>query len=186
MKPLISETNSSFKWFILATATFVTMLYAMNVTIASIALSDMRGAMGATQDQISWVVTGNIVATAIFTPFAGWLSSRIQIRTILIFSVIGFIISSIFCGLSNSLEEIVFFRVAQGVFGAPLPPLSQTLVLAAFPKRQISLAMAVWGMGTILGPVIAPTIGGYLGESFPCKQPRKTKEGPRKKKTENL
>ena len=68
MSPLISETNSSFKWFILATATFVTMLYAMNVTIASIALSDMRGAMGATQDQISWVVTGNIVATAIFTP----------------------------------------------------------------------------------------------------------------------
>ena len=88
MKPLISEKNTSFKWFILATATFVTMLYAMNVTIASIALSDMRGAMSATQDQISWVVTGNIVATAIFTPFAGWLSSRIQIRTILIFSVL--------------------------------------------------------------------------------------------------
>ena len=64
MSPLISETNTSFKWFILATATFVTMLYAMNVTIASIALSDMRGAMGATQDQISWVITGNIVATA--------------------------------------------------------------------------------------------------------------------------
>ena len=162
--PIISETNKSFKWFILATATFVTMLYAMNVTIASIALSDMRGAMGATQDQISWVVTGNIVATAIFTPFAGWLSSRIKIRTILIFSVSGFIVSSILCGLSNSLEQIVFSRVAQGVFGAPLPPLSQALVLAAFPKKQISLAMAIWGMGTILGPVIAPTIGGYLGE----------------------
>ena len=164
MKPLISENNTSFKWFILATATFVTMLYAMNVTIASIALSDMRGAMGATQDQISWVVTGNIVATAIFTPFAGWLSSRIQIRHILTVSVLGFIVSSIFCGMSDSLEEIVIARVAQGVFGAPLPPLSQTLVLAAFPRKQISLAMAIWGMGTILGPVIAPTIGGYLGE----------------------
>jgi DHA2 family multidrug resistance protein len=90
LKPLISEKNTSFKWFILATATFVTMLYAMNVTIASIALSDMRGAMSATQDQISWVVTGNIVATAIFTPFAGWLSSRIQIRTILIFQCFRF------------------------------------------------------------------------------------------------
>ena len=164
MNPVISQSNSSFKWFILATATFVTMLYAMNVTIASIALSDMRGAMGATQDQISWVVTGNIVATAIFTPFAGWLSSRIQIRTILIFSVSGFIVASILCGLSNSLEEIVFARVAQGIFGAPLPPLSQTLVLGAFPVKQRSLAMAIWGMGTILGPVIAPTIGGYLGE----------------------
>jgi len=164
LNPVISQSNSSFKWFILATATFVTMLYAMNVTIASIALSDMRGAMGATQDQISWVVTGNIVATAIFTPFAGWLSSRIQIRTILIFSVSGFIVASILCGLSNSLEEIVFARVAQGIFGAPLPPLSQTLVLGAFPVKQRSLAMAIWGMGTILGPVIAPTIGGYLGE----------------------
>ena len=92
MNTLVTDTQSSFKWFILATATFVTMLYAMNVTIASIALSDMRGAMGATQDQISWVVTGNIVATAIFTPFAGWLTSRIQLRTILIFSVLGFII----------------------------------------------------------------------------------------------
>ena len=101
MSPLISETNTSFKWFILATATFVTMLYAMNVTIASIALSDMRGAMGATQDQISWVVTGNIVATAIFTPFAGWLSSRIQIRTILFFSSFPLCFFSISAGVEG-------------------------------------------------------------------------------------
>ena len=155
-----SASENYFKWLILLTGSFVTMLYGMAVFIATIALPDMMGALSATQDQITWSVTGNIVATAIFTPFAGWLSSRIQIRTILFFSVIGFIISSIFCGISDSLEEIVIARVAQGIFGAPLPPLSQTLVLAVFPKRQISVAMAVWGMGTILGPVIAPTIGG--------------------------
>ena len=150
--------------WILITCTLVTTLYGTNLTIANVSLPQIQGALSASPDQISWVVTGNIVATAIFTPFAGWLTSRIQIRTILIFSVLGFIISSIFCGLSNSLEEIVISRVAQGVFGAPLPPLSQTLVLAAFPVKQRSLAMAIWGMGTILGPVIAPTIGGYLGE----------------------
>ena len=166
MNLIVSSSDKSFKWMILGTATFVTMLYAMAVTIASIALPDMRGAMSATQDQITWTITGNIVATAVFTPFAGWLTTRYQIRNILIFSVLGFIIASLLCGFSRSLEEIVFARVAQGAFGAPLPPLCQALVLAAFPIKQRSMAMAIWGMGTILGPVIAPTIGGYLSEEF--------------------
>ena len=166
MNLIVSSSDKSFKWMILGTATFVTMLYAMAVTIASIALPDMRGAMAATQDQITWTITGNIVATAVFTPFAGWLTTRFQIRNILIFSVIGFIIASLSCGFSNSLEEIVIARVAQGAFGAPLPPLCQALVLAAFPKQERSMAMAIWGMGTILGPVIAPTIGGYLSEAL--------------------
>ena len=166
MNLIVSSSDKSFKWMILGTATFVTMLYAMAVTIASIALPDMRGAMSATQDQITWTITGNIVATAVFTPFAGWLTTRYQIRNILIFSVLGFIIASLLCGFSRSLEEIVLARVAQGAFGAPLPPLCQALVLAAFPIKQRSMAMAIWGMGTILGPVIAPTIGGYLSEEL--------------------
>ena len=89
MTTYISENSKSFKWFILGTATFVTMLYAMAVTIAAIALPDMRGTMAATQDQITWAITGNIVATAIFTPLAGWLAARYEIRKILLFSVIG-------------------------------------------------------------------------------------------------
>ena len=164
MTTYISENSKSFKWFILGTATFVTMLYAMAVTIAAIALPDMRGTMAATQDQITWAITGNIVATAIFTPLAGWLAARYEIRKILLFSVIGFMIATFICGISDTLEEIVLARFAQGAFGAPLPPLCQTLVLGAFPSAQRTMAMAVWGMGTILGPVIAPTLGGYLGE----------------------
>ena len=164
MNIILSENDASFKWFILGTATFVTMLYAMAVTIAAIALPDMRGTMSATQDQITWAITGNIVATAIFTPLAGWLATRYEIRNILLFSVIGFMLATFYCGISDNLEEIVFARFAQGAFGAPLPPLCQTLVLGVFPQKQRSLAMAVWGMGTILGPVVAPTLGGYLGE----------------------
>ena len=85
MNLYISEENKSFKWFILGTATFVTMLYAMAVTIAAIALPDMRGTMSATQDQITWAITGNIVATAIFTPLAGWFATKYEIRNILLF-----------------------------------------------------------------------------------------------------
>ena len=159
MNIILSENDASFKWFILGTATFVTMLYAMAVTIAAIALPDMRGTMSATQDQITWAITGNIVATAIFTPLAGWLATRYEIKNILLFSVLGFMFATFYCGISDNLEEIVFARFAQGAFGAPLPPLCQTLVLGVFPQKQRSLAMAVWGMGTILGPVIAPTLG---------------------------
>ena len=161
---LLSKEDKFFKWLILLTGSFVTMLYGMAVFIATIALPDMMGALSTTQDQITWSVTGNIVATAIFTPFAGWISTRYEIRYILLISVIGFIISSFFCGFSDSLEQVVTARFLQGAFAAPLPPLAQTLILSAFPSSQRNLAIAIWGMANILGLVIAPLIGGFLGE----------------------
>ncbi len=166
MTTISVEDFQSKKWSILATGTFVTTLYAMAITIASIALPDMRGAMAATQDQITWTITGNIVATAVATPLAGWLAGRMEARLILWISVVGFTVATIFCGLSQSLEQIVLARVAQGAFGAPMVPVSQALVLAAFPQRQRSVAMAVWGMGVVLGPILAPAVGGYLTEEF--------------------
>ncbi len=160
----LSKNTRIFKWLILLTGSFVTMLYGMAVFIATIALPDMMGALSTTQDQITWSVTGNIVATAIFTPFAGWISTRYEIRYILLISVVGFIVSSFFCGLSSNLEQIVAARFFQGAFAAPLPPLAQTLILRAFPPIQRNLAIAIWGMANILGLVIAPMIGGFLGE----------------------
>ncbi|MAJ14403.1 MAG: MFS transporter [SAR116 cluster bacterium] len=160
----ISEDSKAFKWLILLTGSFVTMLYGMAVFIATIALPDMMGALSSTQDQITWSVTGNIVATAIFTPFAGWISTRYEIRHILLISVVGFILSSFFCGFSNNLEQIVTARFLQGAFAAPLPPLAQTLILGAFPLYQRNLAIAIWGMANISGLVVAPMIGGFLGE----------------------
>lgn len=157
----VAQSN---KWLVLTTATFVTMLYAMAVTIASVALPDMRGALAATQDQITWTITGNLVATAVATPLAGWLAGRFEARPLLLMSVTGFIVTTLACGVSVSLEQMVLARVGQGLFGAPLVPVSQALVIAAFPERQRSLAMAVWAMGVVFGPIIAPTLGGYLTE----------------------
>lgn len=151
---------------ILLTLTFVTMLYAMTVTIANVSLPQMQGSLSATQDQIAWVVTFNIVATAVVTPTAGWLAARLGRRRLMILAVVGFGIASILCGLATSVEELVLYRIAQGACGAPLVPLSQAIVLDTFPKRQHGQVTAVWGVGVILGPIIAPALGGALSEAY--------------------
>jgi MFS transporter, DHA2 family, multidrug resistance protein len=151
---------------ILVTVTSVTMLYAMTVTIANVSLPQMQGALSATTDQIALVVTFNIIATAIATPMSGWLAARFSRRTILIWGVTGFTAASLACGLATSLEALVFFRVLQGAFGAPLVPLSQATVMDSYPQEQRGSAMAVFGMGVVIGPVLAPTIGGILSELY--------------------
>ncbi len=151
---------------ILVTLTFVVMLYAMTVTVANVALPQMQGAMAATTDQIAWVVTFNIVATAVVTPTAGWLAARFGRRRLMLFCVAGFICASILCGMASGLAELVFYRILQGGFGAPLVPVAQAIALDTYPRRQHNTVMAIWGMGVILGPIIAPTIGGYLSETY--------------------
>ena len=151
---------------ILLTVTFVTMLYAMTVTIANVSLPQMQGSLSATQDQIAWVVTFNIVATAVVTPTTGWLAGRLGRRRLMIFAVVGFAIASILCGLATSVEELVAYRIAQGACGAPLVPLSQAIVLDTYPKRQHATVTAIWGVGVILGPIVAPALGGVLSEAY--------------------
>ncbi len=153
-------------FLVLITLTFVTILYSATVTIANVALPDIRGALSATQDQITWVVTANIVATAVATPLAGWLAGRFGVRRLLLFAVTGFTVSSILCGGATSLPALILYRIGQGVFGAPLVPASQAYLLGVFPRHQHTTAMAIWGMGAILGPIIAPTVGGYLSELY--------------------
>jgi MFS transporter, DHA2 family, multidrug resistance protein len=151
---------------LLATLTFVTMLYAMTVTIANVALPQMQGSLSSTPDQIAWVVTFNIVATAIVTPMSGWLAARLGRRRLMVWGVIGFGVSSVLCGLATSVEELVLYRIGQGAFGAPLVPLSQAIVLESFPERSRGRVMSIWGTGVILGPIIAPAIGGALSEAY--------------------
>ena len=151
---------------ILVTLTFVTMLYAMTVTIANVSLPQMQGALSATTDQIALVVTFNIIATAVATPMTGWLAARFGRRNTIVWSVIGFTAASLACGTANSLEALVFYRVLQGAFGAPLVPLSQAIVVDSYPKEQLGNATAIFGMGVVLGPILAPTIGGYLSETY--------------------
>ncbi|MGQ0511167.1 MAG: DHA2 family efflux MFS transporter permease subunit [Betaproteobacteria bacterium] len=151
---------------VLATCTAVTFLYAMTVTIANVSLPQMQGALSVTPDQVAWVVTSNIVATAVMTPLAGWLTSRFGRRLLCNACVLGFGIASLGCGLADSLEELVVFRVLQGAIGAPLVPLSQAIVLDTYAKRQHGVVIALFGMGSVLGPIVGPMAGGWLAEAF--------------------
>ena len=143
-----------------------TIIQALDGTIANVALPHMQGSLSASQDQITWVLTSFIVAAAIATPLTGWLCDRFGQKNIFLASVAGFTIASVLCGLSGSLTEIVIARLLQGIFGAALVPLSQATLLDINPREKHGSAMAVWGMGVMIGPILGPTLGGWLTDSY--------------------
>jgi len=143
-----------------------TIMQAIDTTIANVALPSMQGGMSATQDQISWVLTSYIVAAAIMTPVTGVLAGRLGRKKVFLASVVGFTVASMLCGASASLGQIVFFRLLQGVFGAGLVPLSQAVLLDTYPREKHGSAMAIWGLGVMVGPIIGPSLGGYLTEYY--------------------
>jgi len=146
--------------------TLAVALYAMTITIANVALPQMQGSLSATQDQIAWIVTFNIVATAVATPLTGWLATRFGRRQVMLTSLAGFTLTTLFCGLADGLGELVFYRVLQGLCGAPLAPLANAIVLDTFPRERHGTVSAIFGMGVVLGPIMAPTVGGYLSEAL--------------------
>ncbi|MGL4961601.1 MAG: DHA2 family efflux MFS transporter permease subunit [Inquilinus sp.] len=143
-----------------------TIMQALDSTIANIALPYMQGNLGANQDQINWVLTSYIVAAAIMTPVTGALVSRIGRKNLFVVSVIGFVVASVLCGLAQNVTEIVGFRLLQGVFGAPLVPLSQATVIDINPPERRGQAMAIWGVGVMVGPILGPVLGGWLTDHY--------------------
>ncbi|MGE5504827.1 MAG: DHA2 family efflux MFS transporter permease subunit [Actinomycetota bacterium] len=143
-----------------------TVMQALDTTIANVALPYMQGTLAATSDQINWVLTSYIVAAAIMTPPTGWLSERFGRKRLFIAAVAGFTVASGLCGMARSLEQMVLFRLAQGVFGAPLVPLAQSVLLDAYPRERHGRAMALWGMGVMVGPILGPSLGGWLTENW--------------------
>ena len=143
-----------------------TIMQVLDTTIATVALPSMTGDLGASQDTITWVLTSYIVAAAIMTPVTGWLSDRIGKRELFLASITGFVAASLACGLAWSLPSMVIFRLVQGVFGAAIVPLSQTFLLDINPREKAGSAMAMWGAGIMVGPIIGPTLGGWLTESY--------------------
>ncbi|RPH44619.1 MAG: DHA2 family efflux MFS transporter permease subunit [Burkholderiales bacterium] len=149
---------------ITAAVTLATVIQTLDTTIANVALPRMQGEMGATQEQIAWVLTSYIVATAICMPLTGFLAERFGRRRLFIASVVGFTLASMLCGVAATLGQIVLFRVLQGAFGAFLVPLAQAVLLDTWPREKQTAAMAVWGVGVMLGPILGPTLGGWLTE----------------------
>lgn len=143
-----------------------TIIQAVDGTIANVALPHMRGNLSASQDQITWVLTSFIVASAITMPLTGWLCDRLGRKNVFLASIAGFTAASVLCGMAGSLTEIVFARFMQGIFGAALVPLSQAVLLDINPREKHGSAMAVWGMGVMIGPILGPALGGWLTEAY--------------------
>jgi DHA2 family multidrug resistance protein len=143
-----------------------TLMQALDTTIANVALPYMQGSVSASQDQIAWVLTSYIVAAAIMTPPTGYLTSRFGLKRLFLVSIAGFTVASVLCGFAQSLVQIVLFRVLQGLFGAALVPLSQTVLMNINPKERQGSAMAIWGVAVMAGPVLGPVLGGWLTETY--------------------
>jgi MFS transporter, DHA2 family, multidrug resistance protein len=151
---------------ITASVMLATFMQGVDTTITNVALPHMQGSLSASQDQIAWVVTSYIVAAAIMTPLTGWLAGRFGIKWVFLISVAGFTVASALCGAATSLFQLVLYRLLQGVCGAALVPLSQAVLFQINPPERYAKAMAVWGMGVILGPIIGPALGGWLTDSY--------------------
>ena len=151
---------------VLGVVTMATTLYGTTVLVVSVILPQMQGSLSATQDQIAWVMTFNILATAIMTPMTGWLTARFGRRNVMIYCQAGFTAATLLCGMAESLETLVLYRVLQGALGAPLIPLAQATILDTYPKEQHGQATSIFGMGVVIGPVLGPILGGYLADVY--------------------
>ena len=154
------------QWLILLMVQLSNMLFGMTITLANLVLPQVRGTLSATQDEISWVITLNLVATAVATPMTGWLANRLGWRTMMLGTVAGFTFASLLCGLANSLETLIMARVAQGLFGAPIMPMGQAILLATFPPHLQPAALVMWGVGAVFGPVLGPILGAIATDAY--------------------
>ena len=143
-----------------------TIMVVLDTTIANVALPHMQGSLNASQDQVTWILTSYIVASAILTPLTGWLAARMGRKTLFLVSIVGFTIASALCGVATSIEQMVLFRLLQGLCGAPIMPLSQAVLLDINPPAKHGQAMAMYGMGVMVGPIMGPVVGGWLTEAY--------------------
>src|SRR5258708_22647788 len=164
----MQTTGPKAKHLVLLTACtmLATIMQALDTTIANVALPYMQGSLSASIDQINWVLTSYIVAAAIATPVTGFLEARFGRKRLFLVAVAGFTAASVLCGIAQTLPEMVLFRLVQGLFAASLVPLSQAVLLDSYPKEKHGQAMAMWGVGVMVGPILGPTLGGWLTEVY--------------------
>ena len=154
------------RMLITACAMTATIMQALDTTIANVALPYMQGSLSASLDQINWVLTSYIVAAAIMTAPIGWLADRFGRKKLFIIYVAGFTTASLLCALAQNIEQMVLFRLLQGMAGAALVPLSQSVMLDFYSLQERAKAMAIWGMGVMLGPIMGPTLGAWLTDNY--------------------
>jgi MFS transporter, DHA2 family, multidrug resistance protein len=162
----MAQSEGLNRGIVTAAVMLATIMQTLDSTIANVALPHMQGSFSVAQDEVTWVLTSYIVAAAIGTPLTGWLATNFGTKRLLLGSMAGFTVASVLCGLAGSIYQIVAFRFAQGICGAALVPLAQTILLNIYPREKAGGAMAIWGAGVMLGPIIGPTLGGWLTDTY--------------------
>jgi len=153
-------------WIIAISVMFSTFMEVLDTTVVNVSLPHIAGNLSATIDEATWVLTSYLVANAIILPMTGWLASMFGRKRLLMMSVVGFTTASFLCGLAPTLGSLIFFRVLQGATGGALQPLSQAVLLEAFPPHDRGKAMGFWGLGIVVAPILGPVLGGYLTDSY--------------------
>jgi MFS transporter, DHA2 family, multidrug resistance protein len=162
----MAQSEGLNRGIVTAAVMLATIMQTLDSTIANVALPHMQGSFSVAQDEVTWVLTSYIVAAAIGTPLTGWLATNFGTKRLLLGSMAGFTVASVLCGLAGSIYQIVAFRFVQGICGAALVPLAQTILLNIYPREKAGGAMAIWGAGVMLGPIIGPTLGGWLTDAY--------------------
>jgi DHA2 family multidrug resistance protein len=158
--------SASRQWLILLLVQMSTLAFGIAVTATNVVVPQIRGALSLTQEEGAWIVTMFLVAAAVATPLTGWLAGRLGWRRFMVITLVGFTLSSLACGFAQSFEALLGARAAQGLFGAPLMPLGQGMLLATFPRHKHALVLMLWGVGSVLGPTFGPVLGGIMAESL--------------------
>ncbi len=171
-KPIVQESHevhefsSTRKWIIAVSVMLGTVLEVLDSSMLNVSLPHMMGSFSASVDEIAWVVTSYLVAAGIMIPMTGWIAERFGRKRYFVASITMFVAASALCGIAQSLNQIVFFRLLQGAAGAAMMPLSQAILMETFPPREQAMAMAVWGMGMMVAPIMGPTVGGYITDAW--------------------
>ncbi len=159
-----SGTKTSSRLAITVTTVLSALIVLIDTTVANVALPDMMGALGANANQITWVLTSFTMAQAIFIPLTGYFTEQIGERKLMIISIAGFVVSSALCGQATALGEMILFRIAQGLFGASVIPLAQSIMVQIYPESERGKAMAIYSIGVLVGPILGPVVGGIITE----------------------
>ena len=158
--------NKASKWIIALAVVLPTLLEVIDTSVVNVSLDHIRGSLSAGIDEATWTITAYLVSNAIIIPLTGWLSRVFGRKRYLLFSVILFTVSSFLCGSATTLTALVFFRVIQGIGGGALQPISQTILLEAFPPEEYGMAMALFGVGVMFGPIVGPVLGGWITDNW--------------------
>ena len=154
------------KWIIALSVMLGTALEVLDGSIVNVSLPHMQGSFSASVDEIAWVLTSYLVANGIMIPLTGWISSRFGRKRYFLISVSTFVIASALCGAARTLEQMVIFRLIQGMAGAAMIPSSQAIMMETFPPEEQQLAMAMWGVGMMCAPILGPTLGGWITDNW--------------------